>query len=94
MVLQEAGNNWSLHTQKQLFAFQSSMDNVEVIAASSKQHWVIGECAGRLFPPSLARNGAIRLVVVQFCPEQLLERLLPLETVQEIEYGLLTLGLL
>ena len=54
MVLQEAGDNWSLHTQQRPLALQAGVNDVEVFAARGKQHGIVRKRTGCLFAPAFA----------------------------------------
>src|SRR5205814_4510796 len=76
-----------------LVGLQSDVDDVEVLAACRKEHRVVCQYARCLFAPTFPRNRAISLVIIQFRPEQLFEWGLSFKVLQEIENGLLALGL-
>lgn len=86
MVPEQPRNNGAFQPQPQIRGVQPAIDDVKclVSAADSEKHRVFGECfRGKLAPPA-ARKRLIHVLVVQFRPKHLLERIKTAKVLQQL----------
>ena len=93
MLLQQPGDNRALVADQQLVGGQPGIDDVKGVRAGGKQDGIVGQQAGNALLPTAPGERLVHPVVVQFAPEELLERLKSLEPMKQIVHGLLSLRL-
>ena len=93
MLLQKSGDNRALVADQQLVGGQPCIDDVKSVRAGGEQDGIVGQQAGNALLPTAPGKRLVHPVVIQFAPEELLERLKSLEFMKQIVHGLLTLRL-